>query len=179
MTRRSAELIAVALGVGFVFVLRWGSRHAGLIYPDGYQYLLMAKGIATHLTPTLRLGGGGELFVPSLDAGLKPLFPALVALTSVAGSLRTGADVVTALAAAATVVLTGIVAARLTRSRTGGALAALAALTCPIVAYWAGFTGPDTLGGALALATGLALLTGRCASLECSALSASVPDRSS
>ena len=145
-----------------MFLLRSHSRHAGLVYPDGYQYLLMAKGIATHLAPDGEARRwGGEVFVPSLDAALKPLFPALVALSSVAGSLRTGADVVTALAAAATVVLTGIVAARLTASRTGGALAALAALTSPIIAYWAGFTGPDTLGGALALATGLALLTGK------------------
>jgi hypothetical protein len=145
-----AALAALALAT------RIHGLHKGLIYPDGYQYLLMAKGIAAHLTPTLQLGRGGELFVPSLDASLKPLFPALVALVSQAVSLRTAADAVTAVSGAATVVLVAALAYRLTQSTVAAAFAAACALLSPTLSYWSGFAGPDALASALALATVLA-----------------------
>jgi hypothetical protein len=150
--------VAAWTAVGVVaVVLRSHGLHRGLIYPDGYQYLLMAKGIATHLTPTLQLGHGGALFVPTTDAAMKPLFPALVALFSVLVGLRGAAELVTVLAGSATIVLSGLLATRLSRSRAGGAIAAVASLFSPLLAYWAGFTGPDTLAQALALGAALAL----------------------
>jgi hypothetical protein len=138
-------------------VLRLHQRQPGLLYPDGYQYLLMARGIAGHLQPTVQLGHGGELFVPSVDAALKPLFPALVAAFSWMAGARAAADALTALAASATVVLAALLAGRLTGSRAGAGLAALAALSSPALGYWSGFAGPDPLAEALALATALAL----------------------
>jgi hypothetical protein len=135
--------------------------HRGLIYPDGYQYLLMARGIAAHLTPTLQLGHGGELFVPTLDSALKPLFPALIALLSPLAGIRSAAELLTVAAGAATVVLAGMLAGRLTGSRIAGAVAAIAALTSPVLAYWSGFIGPDPLADALGLATALAVLERR------------------
>jgi hypothetical protein len=149
--------VLAAVG-GLALVVRARGLHAGLIYPDGYDYLLMARGIAAHLTPTVQLGPGGATFVPSVDAALKPLFPALVALLSSLGApLRSAADAVAAVAGAATVVLAGALAARLTGSRTAAAVAAAAALVSPALAFWSGFTGPDSLAQALALATALAV----------------------
>jgi hypothetical protein len=142
--------------------LRARGLHRGLIYPDGYDYLLMARGIAAHLTPTLQLGHGGALFVPSVDAALKPLFPALVALLSgIWGGTRAAADAVTAVAGAATVVLASVLAARLTGSRAAGVVAAAAALASPALAYWSGFVGPDPMAEALALAAALAAVSRR------------------
>jgi hypothetical protein len=148
----------VALGA---FALHLQGRQRGLLYPDGYDYLLIARGIAEHLTPGLALGHGGELWVPSVDASLKPLFPALVALISAAAPIRAGADLLTAAAAAATVVLAGVLAGRLTGSRRAAALSAAATLASPALAYWSGFAGPDPLAEALALATALALVERR------------------
>jgi hypothetical protein len=135
--------------------------HVGLIYPDGYQYLLMARGIATHLTPVARLGHGGALFVPSTDAALKPLFPALVALLHPLAGYRSAADALTVVAGAATVVLAAALAERLTGSRLAALLAAGAALVSQPLAYWSGFTGPDPLAEALALASALAAVSDR------------------
>jgi hypothetical protein len=84
---------------------RAADLHHGLIYPDGYEYLLMAAGIAAHLQPTIRLGGGGQLFVPTVDASLKPLFPALVAAVSAIWPLRQAADIVMVASGAAATVL--------------------------------------------------------------------------
>ncbi len=81
--------------------------------------------------------------MPSVDAALKPLFPALVALLSPLWGLRGAADAVTVAAGAATVVLAGLLAARLTRSRVAGLTASAAALLSPALAYWSGFAGPD------------------------------------
>ncbi len=148
--------------VGLVaFALELQGRQRGLLYPDGYDYLLMARGIAEHLTPALALGHGGELWVPSVDASLKPLFPALVAVISAVAPIRAGADLLTAAAAAATVVLAGVLAGRLTGSRPAAALSAAAALASPALAHWSGFAGPDPLAEALALATALALVERR------------------
>jgi hypothetical protein len=133
-----------------------------LLYPDGYQYLLMAKGIAAHGRPIVTLGHGGDTWVPSADASVKPLFPALVALLHVLGlSLRTAAQVVTIAAGSAVCVLVGALARRLT----GSGLAALAAgalcIASPALGHWAAFSGPDPLAQALALAASLAFLDRR------------------
>ena len=146
---------------GLALLLRVRSLHQGLIYPDGYQYLLMARGIATHLTPTLQLGRGGELFVPSVDAALKPLFPAVVAALSPVAGLRTAADAITVAAGVATVLLASLIAGRLTGSRAAVAVTAAAMLSSSTLAYWSGFTGPDPLSEALALATALAVIDRR------------------
>lgn len=155
---RAAGWVALAV---VAVALRARAVHSGLIYPDGYQYLLMAKGISVHLTPTLRLGHGGAMFVPSVDAALKPLFPALVAIVSILEPARQAADAVTVLAGATTVVLAGLLATRLSDSRVGGALAAIAVLSSAPLAYWSGFAGPDSLAQALALGTALALANRR------------------
>src|SRR5262249_31312326 len=151
----------VGLGVivlaGLALALRIRGLHQGLIYPDGYDYLLMARGIGAHLNPTTALGPGGLLFVPPPDAALKPLFPALVAAMSPVSRARGGADALTAVAGAATVVLVGLLAWRLSGAWIAGGFAAAAALLTPALAYWSGFTGPDPLALALALATALCL----------------------
>jgi hypothetical protein len=133
-----------------------------LLYPDGYQYLLMAKGIAAHGRPIVTLGHGGDTWVPSADASVKPLFPALVALLHMLGlSLRTAAEVVTVTAGSAVCVLVGALARRLT----GSGLAALAAgalcIASPALGHWAAFSGPDPLAQALALGAALAFLDRR------------------
>jgi hypothetical protein len=133
--------------------MRADGLHAGLLYPDGYDYLLMARGIAAHLQPTLQLGPGGMLFSPPLDAALKPVFPAMVALLSAFLPLRSAADLLTVVGGGATVVLTGLVCLRLTRSQLAGLGAAVLALLSPALGFWSGFTGPDALAPALALAT--------------------------
>jgi hypothetical protein len=137
-------------------VARARGLHHGLIYPDGYDYLLMARGISEHLTPTLQLGHGGEMFVPSVDAALKPLFPAVVALFSGLSGVRAAADTVTVIAGGAVVVLSGALAGRLSGSRSAAIVAAAAALASPALAYWSGYAGPDTLAAALALGAALA-----------------------
>jgi len=146
-----------------VLAVRWRGLHSGLVYPDGYDYLLMARGIAEHLQPTVHLGAGGMLFSPPLDAAVKPLFPALVALLSAVMPLRTGADVLTVSGGAATVLLTGLVSLRLTGSQLAGLSAGALALVSPALGFWSGFTGPDALAPALALATVLLALDERAA----------------
>jgi hypothetical protein len=133
-----------------------------LFYPDGYQYLLMAKGIAAHGRPIVTLGHGGDTWLPSADASVKPLFPALVALLHVLGlPLRIAAEAVTAAASSAVCVLVGVLVARLT----GSALAALAAgalcIASPALGHWVAFSGPDPLAQALALGSALAFLDRR------------------
>lgn len=144
-------------------IVRAHGLHRGLIYPDGYDYLLMARGIRAHLTPTIRLGPGGVLFVPPVDAALKPLFPAVVAGLSLLRNVRAAADTVTVASGAATVVLAGALAGRLSGSRASFAIAAALALTSPALGYWSGFVGPDQLAVALALATALAVVSERMA----------------
>jgi hypothetical protein len=158
---RLAAGVAVAVLAAVALALRVHTRQKGLMYPDGYQYLLMARGIATHLTPTVQLGKGGELFVPSIDAALKPLFPALIAAFSRVAGARAAADAIAAVAGAATVVLAALLAGRLTGSRASAAVAAVAVLASPAIAYWSGFAGPDPLADALVLACALAVVCGR------------------
>ena len=152
---------AVAAGVTFLglVALRAAGLHDGLLYPDGYQYLLMAQGIAEHLEPAVTLGQGGDVFTPNVDAALKPLFPALVALASVLGvSPADAARAITVLAGAAVPVLTGLLALRLGAGRVAAAVAALLCAVSPTLVYWSGYTGPDPLAQALALGAALTLL---------------------
>ena len=160
---RLGTALAFSLAFAVAVLARWHARHQGLIYPDGYQYLLMAKGIATHLTPTLALGRGGEVFSPSIDAAIKPLYPALVAALSALTGLKTAAQALTAAGAGAVVVLVAALAQALTGSRLAAASAGLAALVSPMLGYWSGFLGPDPLAQALALACALALTRRRAA----------------
>jgi hypothetical protein len=165
MSRGLERRIAGALGIlalAPVFALRLHEAQPGLLYPDGYQYLLMAKGIAAHGRPLLTLGVGGDTLLPSPDAAAKPIFPALVALVHSFGlAWLTAARAVNALAGAAVVVLSARIARQLTGSWTAAIVAAVACLASRELAFWGGFTGPDGLGQALALASALALLARR------------------
>jgi hypothetical protein len=158
--RRFVWLAWIALGLVSLCV-RAGGLHSALLYPDGYDYLLMARGIASHLQPTLHLGPGGALFSPPLDAAVKPLFPALAALGSVVLPLRTAADLITVAGGVGTVVLTGLVCLRLTGSQASGLTAGVCALVSPALSFWSGFVGPDALAPALALAAVLLAMYGR------------------
>jgi hypothetical protein len=150
------------LAVAPFFALRLHQAEPGLLYPDGYQYLLMAKGIAAHGRPLLTLGLGGDTLLPSADAAAKPLFPALVALLHTLGfGWFVAARTVTALTGAVVVVLSAQLARRLTGSWTAAAVAAAACVASRELAFWGGFAGPDALGQALALASALALLARR------------------
>ena len=150
------SLLAAGVGVRAV------QARGALLYPDGYQYLLMARGIAAHLRPVLELGRGGDHFVPSADAAAKPLFPALIALAHGLGLGWTGAArAVSVVAGGAAAALCGLVATRLAGSRTAGAGAATLVLLDPLSRYWAAYSSPDGLGQALALGSVLALLSRR------------------
>jgi len=151
----------VAAGITLLglLALRASGLHDGLLYPDGYQYLLMAQGIAEHLEPTVTLGAGGDAFTPNADAAVKPLFPALVALASILGvSPIDAARALTALAGAAVPILTALLALRLGAGRVAAAIAALLCAVSPTLVYWAGYAGPDPVAQALALGAALALL---------------------
>ena len=162
LERRVAAGAPPILALAAVFAFRLHQAQPGLLYPDGYQYLLMAKGLAEHGRPLLTLGVGGDTLLPNPDAAAKPLFPALVALVHSFGlAWLTAARAVSALAGAAVVVLSAQVARRLTGSWTAAAVAAVACLASRQLAFWGGFAGPDGLGQALALASALALLARR------------------
>ena len=157
--RRRATVAGAALAFTGLVALRLRTMHQGLLYPDGYQYLLMARGIGQHLQPVAHLGHGGDMVAPSTDAAAKPLFPALV---SVGELLRlssiNSARAVAALAGAAVAPLAGLVTLRLGASRIGAILAAALCLASPTLGFWLGFAGPEGLAEALALATTLAFL---------------------
>ncbi len=159
--RAAAVAVGLAVLAGLV-ALRWRAMHQGLLYPDGYQYLLMARGIQEHLQPVATLGPGGDLLAPSPDAAAKPLFPALVALAGWAGlAPLAAARAVAAVAAAAVAPLAGLLALRLGATRAGAILAAVLCLASPALGYWLGFAGPEGLTEALALAAAVALLSER------------------
>ena len=151
-----AALLALAMHV------RLTGTHAALLYPDGYQYLLMARGIAEHLQPTTMLGPGGDAFVPNPDAALKPLFPILVAGTHAVGlSWLEAARVVTSVAGAVAVTALALLVARIGRSTIAGLGAGLLLLTSPTASFWSGFSGPDPLAQALVLTAALAFVVRR------------------
>jgi hypothetical protein len=149
----AALLLVVAFGI------RLSQHHVALLYPDGYQYLLMARGISEHLQPTTTLGPGGEQFVPSADAGVKPLFPVLVAGVHTLGvSWLDAARFVTAVAGATAVVALSLLVSQLSRSRLAGVAAGLLLLASPSAGFWSGFSGPDPLAQALVLTAALAFV---------------------
>ena len=116
----AVALFALALAV------RLHQQHDALLYPDGYQYLLMARGIGEHLQPTTVLGPGGDLFAPSPDAAAKPLFPLVVAAVYALGvSLLDAARLITAVAGACVVTAVALLVSRLSGSRIAGVAAAL------------------------------------------------------
>ena len=99
------------------------------------------------------------MFTPNVDAAVKPLFPALVALASVLGvSPADAARAITVLAGAAVPVLTGLLALRLGAGRVAAAVAALLCAVSPTLVYWSGYSGPDPMAQALALGAALTLL---------------------
>jgi hypothetical protein len=153
----AASVIALLPVVGLLAAVRLREMHSALLYPDGYQYLLMAKGIAAHGRPFLRLGPNGDTLLPSADAAMKPVFPAAVAAVHLLGlSWTQAARAVTAVAGAAAIVLTGLLAGRLGGSRLAAVVAAGLCLASPEFRFWTGFAGPEPL--ALALATAAVLV---------------------
>jgi hypothetical protein len=159
--RRSAVLATLAFVALFALALgvRLGQHHAALLYPDGYQYLLMARGIGEHLQPTTDLGPGGDGFAPSPDAAVKPLYPLLVAAVHAFGlSWLDAARIVTAVAAAAAVTFLALLVSTLSGSRLAGMAAGLVLLASPSLGFWSGFSGPDPLAQALVLAAAVAFV---------------------
>ncbi len=139
--------------------IRLEQHHTALLYPDGYQYLLMARGISEHLEPTTVLGPGGELFVPNADAAAKPFFPLVVALVHALGfGWLAAAAIATSVASAAVVALTFLLATRLGGTWLAGTAAALVVLASPSLAFWSGFSGPDPLAQCLVLAAAVAFV---------------------
>jgi 4-amino-4-deoxy-L-arabinose transferase-like glycosyltransferase len=148
----------VALAAAALY-LRLSQHHSALLYPDGYQYLLMARGISEHFQPTTVLGPGGDTFAPSADAALKPLFPLLVAGVHTLGlSWLDAARLVTVVAGAFTVIAVTLLVSKLSGSTLAGLAAGLLFLSSPSVGFWSGFSGPDPLAQALALAAALAFV---------------------
>ena len=159
---RLPQAVATLAIFGLALALRLEQHHAALLYPDGYQYLLMARGISEHFEPTTLLGPGGEVFVPSADAAAKPLFPLLVAIVHAFGaSWLSAAEIVTAAAGAAAITAVFLLASRLGGSWLAGAAAALVLLASPTLAFWSGFSGPDPVAQALGLGAALAFLDHR------------------
>jgi len=160
MTRRPPLGAVLALTLFPVaVVVRSLQHHASLLYPDGYQYLLMARGIVEHLQPTTVLGPGGDTFVPNADAAVKPLFPLVVAIVHAVGvPLVDAATLVTVVAGAWVVTAVALLVRALSGSTVAGLAAGALALASPSVAFWAGFSGPDPLAVALALSSALALV---------------------
>ena len=154
---RSSALACMPVGLFAVAVaVRLAQHHTALLYPDGYQYLLMARGIGEHLQPTTVLGPGGDEFIPSADAGVKPLFPLLVAAVHAVGaSWLDAARFVTVAAGALAVTALALLVTKLTGSRLAGLAAGVLLLASPSVAFWSGFSGPDPLAQALVLTAAL------------------------
>jgi hypothetical protein len=152
-SRRAVVVVAGCAVLGLAAAwLRLGQRHHGLLYPDGYQYLLMARGIAEHLRPTTTLGPGGDGFAPSFDAATKPLFAAIVAGPVALGAeLRSAGSVVAAVSAGLASLAGALLVLRLTRSTVAAVACGAVMLASPTLGYWWGFAGPDGLAAALAL----------------------------
>ena len=163
MSARTSPGALVALSFfPLAVVVRFFQHHASLLYPDGYQYLLMARGISEHLRPTTVLGPGGDQFVPSADAAAKPLFPLLVAVAHTLGlSWIDAATAITVLAGAWAVTALALLVRRLTGCTAAGIAAGLLLLVSPGIGFWAGFSGPDPLAVALVLSAALAFAYGR------------------
>lgn len=163
MTRRTGVSAALATAVFAVAVaVRSTQHHAALLYPDGYQYLLMARGIGEHLRPTTVLGPGGDAFVPSPDAAVKPFFPLVVAgVHALGASWLDAARLVTVVAGAWAVTAAALLVTRLGGSRAAGLATAALVLTSPSIGFWSGFSGPDPLAVALVLSAALAFASRR------------------
>lgn len=147
---------------GLALAVRLHQQHDALLYPDGYQYLLMARGIGEHLQPTTVLGPGGDVFTPSPDAAAKPLFPLVVAAIHTLGvSWLEAARLVTAVAGACVVTAVALLVSKLSGSTAAGVGAALLVLASPSLGLWAGFSGPDPLAQAFVLTAVLAFVDGR------------------
>ena len=161
MSRRRSLVEYVPPLLLFVVALfvRLGQHHAALLYPDGYQYLLMARGISEHLQPTTVLGPGGEAFTPNADAAMKPFFPLLVAAAHGLGlSWLDAALIVTVTASAVAVAALALVVTKLSGSPLAGLAAGVLLLAAPSVGFWSGFSGPDPVAVALVLTAALAFL---------------------
>ena len=149
------SLLSSSLAALTIWRYYWDRRP--LIYPDSYQYLLMARGLAEHVRPLLHLGPRGDVFLPNALSALKPLYPALISLVHLFGAdFEQSARLVSAASAAAVLVLLGLVCWSWSRSALA-AFAPLLLLASPTWRYWSSFSLADQLGVALALAAVLAV----------------------
>lgn len=132
-------------------IVRALTLQPGLLIPDGYQYLLMARGIGEHLRPITTLGPAGSEWAPNADAAWKPLYPALIAVGDLVGlTPRASAELWVVLAGGGLCLCAGGVVWRCTRHTIAAAAGAGAiALSEPLV-HWHGFLGPDALAPSLA-----------------------------
>jgi hypothetical protein len=160
VTRRvSVDVVQAAVMFAFALGIRLGQHHDALLYPDGYQYLLMARGVSEHLQLTTALGPHGDTFVPNADAAVKPLFPIVVSTIHAVGvSWLDAARLATAAASATAVVALSLLVSKLGGSRLAGIAAGFLLLASPSVAFWSGFSGPDPMAVAFTLTAALAFV---------------------
>lgn len=162
--RGTRPLATVAALAGLAGLAAWFfiHRQPGLLVPDGYQYLLMARGIADHLTTGTTLGPGGAPWLPNADASWKPLLPAIIAIGQWLGvPALTAAQIAVALSSASLVMASAAVVWLYTRCLPAAlATLVLVAASAP-VRHWQSFVGPDSLAGALSMSALALTLTGR------------------
>lgn len=150
-------VVAIALAVW-----RYRERQPGLLVPDGYQYLLMARGIGEHLRPITQLGPEGAQWLPNTDASWKPLFPALVATGDALGLTPLGAaQLIVAVCGALLVVASGAIVWLYGRSLWATSMTVVLVALSPSVRHWQAFVGPDALAPALALSGAALALAGQ------------------
>ena len=158
----SISLLATLASFPVALVVRLDQHHSSLLYPDGYQYLLMARGIGEHFQPTTVLGPGGDAFVPNADAAVKPLFPLVVAAVHAVGmSWLDAATLATVVAGAWAVTAVALLVRGLSGSTAAGLAAGALVIASPSVAFWTGFSGPDPLAVALVFSSALAFVDRR------------------
>jgi hypothetical protein len=162
LTIRIVVAAAAAAAITELAVWKLSRLHGGMLYPDGYQYLVMSRGIAENGRAVFDTGRGGDVLLPNADAALKPFEPLLVALLHLAGlGWWDAASIVTAGAAVGVVLLAGALTWHVTRSKLFAGSAAALCIASPSVTWWSAFLGPDAVAPCMGLAALLAALRGR------------------
>ena len=162
LIQRIVASAAAAGALAELSIWKLNRLHGGLLYPDGYQYLLMSRGIAQHGRAILDTGHGGNVLLPNADAALKPFEPLLVAVLHFTGfGWWDAARAVTAGSGVGVIILAAALTWQLTRSNTLAGCAAALCIASPSITWWSGFLGPDALAPCLGLAALIAGLRGR------------------
>jgi hypothetical protein len=162
LTLRIVVAAAAAGAITQLAVWKLSRLHGGMLYPDGYQYLVMSRGIAENGRALFDTGRGGDVLLPNADAALKPFEPLLVALLHLGGlGWWDAASIVTAGAAVGVVLLAGALTWHVTGSKLFAGSAAALCIASPSVTWWSAFLGPDAVAPCMGLAALLAALRGR------------------